>query len=162
MPGSEILKLDCLLTAIRIGLIEGVCSGVQFQTLIYRIHAFLTQNKVFYWPPLNHIVLFSPSLLQNRVWSTIWKQKGNTKKTVMMWKKAKSACIIASLKYLKYLNIWFTQWRVVHLIIGMHALCGLRKWPLDARQNKDSTHCLLHSCVEQALLPVTHWAAGIE
>jgi hypothetical protein len=41
VPGSEILKLDSHLAEIRIGLIEGFYSGGQFQTLKYRIHAFL-------------------------------------------------------------------------------------------------------------------------
>lgn len=35
------MKLDSHLAKIRIGLIEGVCNGGQFQILKYRIHAFL-------------------------------------------------------------------------------------------------------------------------
>lgn len=107
VPTSEILKLDSCLAEIRIDVIEGICYGVQFQALKYRIHAFRKQQNILL--TITKLLCFvSSSTWQNDYVIQFKSKKGNKneydtqfkskKKTAIMWKKTSEiTCIIASL-----------------------------------------------------------------
>lgn len=108
VPGSKILKLNSLLTEIRIGLIEGVCNGVQLQTLKCRIHAFLlhTEQSILLTITKSRCFVSSFTFYKSEC-DPQFKSRKETQRKLRWCVCGGGSHIIASLKYLKYLNIWF-------------------------------------------------------